>query len=266
MSTTIKETNWNAGLYDDKHAFVFKYGEDLVNVLNPLPGERVLDLGCGTGYLTQAIADRGAIVTGIDNSVDMILKAKATFPELEFKVQSATDFYYDEPFDAVFSNAVLHWVLDKEEAIDCIYANLKRSGRLVLEMGGKTNVQNIITTLEEVLIKHGYAENAQQNPWYFPSVSEYTALLEKRGFRVTYAAHYNRDTELNDNENGIKDWIRMFGSSFLNGIPDDTVDGLLDEVQDQLRSTNFRYNKWYADYKRLRIIAIKEGKQSLASI
>lgn len=256
MSTTT-DTKWNASLYDNKHDFVFKYGEDLVDTLAPKTGERVLDLGCGTGYLTNVIAATGAEVIGIDNSFDMIAKAKNEYPSVEFRVMSATEFHFDESFDAIFSNAVLHWILDKEKAIDCMYTNLKRSGRLVLEMGGKGNVEAIVNALKDSLQKRGLIDSASKQIWYFPSLSEYTTLLEKRGFRVTYAAHFNRETELKDNNNGIKDWIKMFGSTFLQGIDEKVVNEILDEVQDVLKPTHFRNGKWYADYKRLRVVAIK---------
>jgi len=248
---------WNASLYDDKHDFVFKYGEDLVEVLNPQPGERILDLGCGTGYLANLIAEKGAQVTGIDSSAEMITKAKEAYPALDFRVQSATEFYFDQSFDAIFSNAVLHWVLEKEKAIDCMYRNLKRNGRLVLEMGGRKNVEAIVTALQNSLTKHGFTEQAAIQQWYFPSLGEYTSLLEKRGFRVTYAAHYNRETELKDNANGIKDWIKMFGSIYLQNIEAPVVNMILEEVQDALRPVLFREGKWYGDYKRLRVVAIK---------
>ena len=257
MNKEAIDTNWNTDLYDEKHAFVFKYGKDLVDVLKPQPGERILDLGCGTGYLTNIIASSGAAVVGIDSSLEMISKAKLQYPELKFKVQSATEFHFDEHFDAIFSNAVLHWVLEKEKAIECMYRNLKRSGRIVLEMGGKHNVEKIINALQNSLINHGFAEQAAGELWYFPSISEYTSLLEKRGFRVTYAAHFNRETILSDTENGIKDWVKMFGSSFLKGIDEKLVDEILNDVQTALLPTHFRNGSWYADYKRLRIIAIK---------
>ena len=248
---------WDAELYDDKHSFVFKYGEDLIDLLLPKEGERILDLGCGTGYLTNAIATSGATVIGIDNSLEMITKAKIAYPQLEFKVLPGEEFHFDEHFDAIFSNAALHWMLEKEKVIDCMYRNLKRTGRIVLEMGGKNNVENIITALKESLIKHGFAENASIAVWYFPSEAEYTALLEKRGFKVTYAAHFSRETTLNDTRNGIKDWVKMFASRFLNGIESDVVDIILTEVQNALRPILFKDNNWHADYKRLRIIAIK---------
>ncbi|MBS1916786.1 MAG: methyltransferase domain-containing protein [Bacteroidetes bacterium] len=257
MSTTVEHTKWNASLYDNKHDFVFKYGEDLADTLAPKAGERILDLGCGTGHLTNTLAASGAIVVGIDNSPEMIAKAKQEYPSIDFRVLSATDFHFDESFDAVFSNAVLHWVLDKEAAIDCMYSNLKRNGRLVLEMGGKGNVESIINALKKTLQRRGFNDNAAKQVWYFPSLSKYTSLLEKRGFRVTYAAHFNRDTELKDTENGVKDWIKMFCSSYLKNVDETIVNDILKEVQDELKPTHFKNGKWYADYKRLRVVAIK---------
>ncbi|MGI8634027.1 MAG: class I SAM-dependent methyltransferase, partial [Segetibacter sp.] len=121
MTAAIKSNmKWNSTLYDKKHDFVFKYGEDLVDLLAPKVNEKILDLGCGTGYLTNIIAEAGAKVTGIDSSAEMIGKAKSEYPNLNFRVLSATDFYFEEPFDAIFSNAVLHWVIEKEKAVECM--------------------------------------------------------------------------------------------------------------------------------------------------
>jgi trans-aconitate 2-methyltransferase len=256
----ITENNtWNTSLYDKKHDFVFKYGEYLVQMLTPQEGERILDVGCGTGYLTNLIAASGALVTGMDNSIEMIAKARNEYPHLPFRLASVTDFNFNEPFDALFSNAVLHWVTDKEQAIKSMYNNLKPGGRLVLEMGGKGNVETIIQALKKALINHGHPQQATRELWYFPSLSEYTGLLEKQGFRVTYAAHYNRETELKDTQHGIKDWVHMFGGAFLEGIEPVAKEKILDEVQETLRFTQFRNQKWFADYKRLRVVAIKEN-------
>src|ERR1700761_6813793 len=193
MATTTN-TSWNARLYDDKHNFVFKFGEDVVQLLNPRQGERILDLGCGTGYLTHLIAQAGARVIGIDKSLSMIERAQAAYPDLDFREMPATDFHFDTPFDAVFSNAVLHWVLEKEAAIDQIYHCLRPGGRLVLEMGGKGNNEGILVTTRKVLTRHNYYHNAATQPWYFPSLAEYTTLLEKRGFRIHFATHFDRPT------------------------------------------------------------------------
>ncbi|HVZ98114.1 MAG TPA: methyltransferase domain-containing protein [Chitinophagaceae bacterium] len=255
--TAPANTKWNASLYDGKHSFVFKYGEDLVELLQPKEGERILDLGCGTGYLTNMIAARGTDVTGIDNSEEMIAKAKVQFPELQFYKRSATDFHFDRPFDAIFSNAVLHWVLEKEKAIDCIYENLDAGGRFIMEMGGKGNVQNILAALKKSLEQYGYHEQAGRTLWCFPSIGEYATLLEQCGFRVTYALHFNRETELADDQNGIIDWLKMFAGGYLTGINAQDVEMILKETQEKIRPLQFKNGKWYADYKRLRVIAVK---------
>jgi trans-aconitate methyltransferase len=256
--TTAYDTKWNARLYDDKHNFVFKYGEDVVQQLAPQRGERILDLGCGTGYLTNLIAQAGARVIGMDNSSSMIERAQAAYPDLDFRIMSATDFHFDTPFDAVFSNATLHWVLDKEAAIDNIYQALRPGGRLVLEMGGEGNVEDILVAIRKVLTRHNYYSNAATQIWYFPSLGEYATLLEKRGFRIHYASHFDRPTKLQDTDNGIRDWIKMFGNAFFKDIPDTGVNTILEEVQEAVRPTRYSNHTWYADYKRLRIEAIKQ--------
>jgi len=248
---------WHPTLYDDKHDFVAKYGEDVVQLLAPQQGERILDLGCGTGTLTHLIAQAGARVIGIDKSPAMIQRAQAAYPDLDFRVLSATEFYFETPFDAVFSNATLHWVLDKETAVEHIAQALRPGGRLILEMGGKGNVEEIVVATRKVLTRHGYYSNAASQLWYFPSLSEYSTLLEKKGFRVRFAAHFDRPTPLKDAENGIKDWIKMFGNAFFSNIPDTEIDAVLTEIQEMVRPTNYRNGNWYSNYKRLRIAATK---------
>lgn len=255
---TKTNNEWNAHLYDDKHSFVFKYGEDLLGMLNPQAGERILDLGCGTGHLTRQISLSGARVIGIDSSAAMIDKASAIFPDIDFRVMSGTNFDFDQPFDAVFSNAVLHWILDKEAVVDCITRNLRTGGRLVLEMGGKGNVEEIVVNTRKVLTRHGYYHNASQQLWYFPSLGEYTSLLEKKGYRINYASHFDRPTELKDTEHGIKDFLKMFGNAFFDNIPQQEIDPVLEEIQEAVRPTNYRNQKWYGNYKRLRIEAVKQ--------
>lgn len=247
---------WDSKLYDNQHDFVSKYGEEVIELLDPKNGEEILDLGCGTGDLAEMIAEKGAKVTGIDNSADMIETAKKKYPSIDFQVKSATDFSFDKQFDAVFSNAALHWVLEKEKAVKQIYNCLKTKGRFVAEMGGKGNVAHIINALKDALIKNGFPENSKIENWYFPSLSEYAALLERNGFRVVFASHFDRETLLKD-ENGIKNWLRMFASSYLKSVGEKKVDTILEEVEKQLKSTNFHDGKWYADYKRLRIVALK---------
>ncbi len=128
---------------------------------------------------------------------------------------------------------------------------------MVIEMGGKNNVACIINTLKKVLFNHGYEKEAAKQVFYFPSPGEYISLLELEGFEVEYMAYFKRDTELRDNENGIKDWIKMFGNSFIAEIDENEVNIILEEVQNELKQAIFKNGKWYADYKRLRIVARK---------
>lgn len=245
--------DWNADLYTEKHAFVFQYGTGLIDLLAPKPGESILDLGCGSGELTQQIADRGATVIGLDASESMIAKARQQFPALDFRLGDATNFELPQRFDAVFSNAVLHWVTDFEAAIGQIKKHLKSGGRFVAEFGGKDNVKQITDEVARQLQKRGYS--LPVFGWYFPSVGAYASVLEKHGFRVNLAQHYDRDTVLNDPKTGIIDWIEQFGGNFFPHVDPTEKASVLADTQTALKATLFREGRWFADYKRLRIVA-----------
>jgi len=250
--------NWDVNLYNSKHNFVYQYGEDLINILNPQKGEFILDLGCGSGQLTHQISLSKAEVIGIDNSENMINSAKENYPKLNFYVKEAYNFQFQKPFDAIFSNAVLHWVADSENAVLSMCKNLKKGGKLVVEFGGKGNVQTILNSLTKSLKRNGFVKNSILENWYFPSISEYTLLLEKNGFEVEFANLYDRPTALVDNKNGIKDWIEMFGSSFFVDIPNKDKNQILEEVQNDVKEKCFIDGKWYADYRRIRVVAKKK--------
>jgi trans-aconitate methyltransferase len=253
-NTIIKK--WDSELYSQKHSYVFKYGEDLLNLLQTKLGERILDLGCGTGHLTNLIAESGADVIGIDSSKEMIDLARQNYPGINFELMDATNFSFNEKFDAVFSNAVLHWILQKENVVDCVYDNLKNGGRFILEMGGKDNIKRVINALRKILSENGFKSNSEIEMWYFPSVGEYSSLLEKKGFRITYAAHFDRDTFLNENDT-IEDWLEMFAKNFFDGINLNEKKKLHKLISNELYKTNVKEGKWFIDYKRLRIAAIK---------
>lgn len=251
-------TRWNPELYNSKHAFVYQYGESLVDLLAPKAGERILDVGCGSGQLTAKIHEISGEVVGIDNSAAMIADAQAIYPEVKFKVADAANFSFSQPFDAIFSNAALHWVTNYEGAIRCMYENLKTKGRLVIEMGGKGNVQTITDSLRTSLQQRGFEKQAALTLWYFPSIGEYTSLLEKQGFAVKLAQHFDRPTELANEDTGIIDWLSMFAGAFFEGVPQDDQLVIKAEVQEKSKPYCFKGRKWYADYKRLRISAVKE--------
>lgn len=252
----MPEIKWNSELYDNNHSFVSAYGEDVVSWLQPKQGERILDLGCGTGQLAHTISLNGADVTGIDKSPDMIAKAQAAYPDLAFAVKDATDFQFDQPFNAIFSNATLHWVNEKEKAIACMYNNLAAGGRLVLEMGGKGNVQSIADAVKRAMEEEGLADKKAAAFWYFPSLGEYTSLLEKQGFRVASAIHFDRPTEL-VGEDGMLNWINMFGSFFFTHITAEQAAKVTQRAVEHLRVNYFHNGVWEADYVRLRIKAVK---------
>jgi len=249
---------WNAELYDNKHSFVSQYGEGVLALLNVKPGERILDLGCGTGDLANQIQEKGAEVVGIDASPDMIAKAKDKYPALDFSVANGTDFHFDEPFDAVFTNATLHWIHDADSVIKSVYNVLKPGGRFVGEFGGKGNNRLMLAATASVLKQHGYNDGEDINPWYYPSTAEYATKLEAHGFRVTFATHFDRPTLLQDGRDGMIKWFNMFGFSLFKKIPAAELPQILNEITDLLQPTNEVDGKWYADYKRLRFVAVKE--------
>lgn len=251
---------WNAELYDQKHNFVYKYGANFLETLEVKPGENILDLGCGSGFLTNEIREKGAMVLGVDSSAEMIDQAKRNYPETEFKVADATNLGFDASFTAVFSNAVLHWIKAKDQPkmIDAVFRTLKPGGRFVAEMGGKGNVGLMISTLRNILDQYGYKQQSEMDYLFFPSVGEYASMLEKAGFRVIYAAHFDRETLLQDQAEGVKKWITMFASDFFIGVKEAHRQIILNELAGQLQPVYEKNGEWYADYKRLRFIAVKE--------
>ncbi|PSL46793.1 trans-aconitate methyltransferase [Chitinophaga niastensis] len=245
---------WNADLYKEKHAFVFEYGNSLIDWLQPQAGEVILDLGCGTGELTAQLAEKGAQVTGIDASAAMIESARAHYPNITFEVGDATTFSLPVQFDGIFSNATLHWVREKEKAIARMYAQLKKGGRLVIEMGGKGNVQSILITLEKVMQQKGYTYVPF---WYFPSPAEYTTLLEKAGFKIDRVHFFDRPSKLVDPATGIIDWLEMFGHYLFTNVPEKDKNAILQQVQQELAPQIMKDGDLYADYVRLRVAATK---------
>ena len=160
-------TKWKPELYNEKHSFVYNYGEKLIELLDPKENERILDLGCGSGQLTFKINEIVKETIGIDKSAEMIADAKSKFPNIEFLVKDAENFKFDKKFDSIFSNATLHWVKNYKNSIKSIYENLKPNGKMVVEFGGKGNVQTIVKQLRESLKSRNYIIQSELNLWYF---------------------------------------------------------------------------------------------------
>lgn len=250
------KNDWNAQLYDSKLKFVSEFGKDVVSLLHPKAGEKILDLGCGTGDLSFEISKSGALVVGIDLSNSMIQEARAKYPSLQFKVENGEEFRTEEKFDAVFSNAALHWMKRASNVIESVWLALKPGGRFVAEFGAKGNVELVIKGLENALNEFGISA-VGRNPWFYPSIGEYASLLEKQGFRVTYALHFDRPTPLEDGGRGLDHWIDAFAGHFLHGLNDSERLHVIQMVKETTRSQLYRDGQWFADYKRLRIVAVK---------
>ena len=248
------QATWNANLYDDKHSFVWKMAAGVLELLAPKPGEKILDVGCGTGHLTAQIAEAGAGVLGVDRSTEMISQAKEKYPALRFEVMDATQIVAPEPFDAVFSNATLHWIKEPERVITGIAKALRPGGRFVAEFGGKGNTAAFLEAVRASWVKL-QLPGPPPSPWYYPSIVEYAFLLEQHAFEVTYAILFDRPTPLEDGERGLRNWLDMFGAAFTQNLSETQKSALRDEIETHARSKLFQSDKWVMDYRRLRIVA-----------
>lgn len=250
---------WDVKHYDAQIGYVSRMGQGLVEMLHPVLGERVIDLGCGTGDLAQAIAERGATVVGLDYSPEMIAAAQRKYPGIAFRVANAEAFGLEDgeqPYDAVFSNAALHWMKQPERVIVSVGQVLRPAGRFVAEFGGSGNVQAIVAALVEQLDMAGLDWRARY-PWYFPSVGEYTPLLEKHGFEVRYAELYDRPTPLGGGEEGLANWLQAFAGALLQGIAQEQQQAMIAQCTASLRPLLYHNGEWVADYRRIRIVAVK---------
>lgn len=248
---------WQTDLYDSKLDYVSELGKGVVELLNPKSGEKILDLGCGTGDLAHLISRSGAVVIGMDLSTQMIEAAKGKFPEINFYVGNAENFKLFEQVDAVFSNAALHWMKNPREVIKCVWNVLNKGGRFVAEFGGKGNVENVIKATGKVLDKDYGIDVSKLNPWYFPSIAEYSTLLEQQGFQVAYAIHFDRPTKMKDGENGLNLWLTGSVDDFFIGFSVEEKMKVIEKISTEARNQIFKDGSWYIDYKRIRIMAIK---------
>ncbi len=230
-----------------------------MELLAPQAGERVLDVGCGTGQLTAEIARAGAEVVGIDESRAMIEQARGNFPGLQFEVADVTRIAYREEFDAVFSNAVLHWVRAADAAAGAIARALNPGGRFVAEFGGHGNTKVLLDAVYRSMEALGIAEPEKYNPWFYPAIGEYAAVLERHGMEVTFAALFERPTALDGGERGLANWLGMFCARLTAPVPDDRREEFQRLVERHAAPQLWREGKWWVDYRRLRVVARKGG-------
>lgn len=246
--------SWDPARYIANARFVAELGAPVVELLAPVPGERILDLGCGDGFLTRKLADLGCQVVGVDASAAQVEAARKL--GLDARVADAQNLPFDSEFDAVFSNATLHWMRDPDAAVDGAWRALKPGGRFVGECGGEGCVALVRGGLERALARRGHRIE-DHNPWYFASAEEYAGRLRARGFRVESCEVFPRPTPL---PKDIRAWLETFAENFLRPIAPEARGGFLDEVQEDLRaSLQGPDGKWSADYTRLRFRAVKAG-------
>lgn len=245
-SAAVSTSKWDAADYARVGAFVAALGGAALDLLDPQPGERILDVGCGEGTLTRKIAERGATVLGIDNSPEMIAAARAS--GVDALLLAAEDIQFFAEFDAAFSNATLHWVLEKEQAARAVFRALKGGGRFAGEMGGEGNLRKLREALDEELVIRGYIPPVEASNWY-ASPEEFAAVYEAAGFREIDARLIERPTAI---EHGVAEWVTTFRRGWLDraGVPAAERAEIGAAVADRVGSD-------VADYVRLRFIMRK---------
>ncbi len=250
----VAAQDWSAERYARNARFVSELGAPLLELLAPAPGQRILDLGCGDGALSCRIMDAGATVVGVDTAPDMVAAARARGVDARLMDGQALDFAGE--FDAVFSNAALHWMGDAGAVIDGVCRALAPGGRFVAEFGGNGNVALVAGALVAALDRRGL-DGARFVPWYFPGVEEYRARLEAAGFTVDTITLIPRPTAL---PGPIGDWLETFAGSFLGAVDEAERPALRAEVAEALRPALCDADGcWSVDYLRLRLAAHIEG-------
>lgn len=243
---------WDPERYARNARFVSDLGMPVVQLLAPRPGERILDLGCGDGVLTEKLVSLGCEVVGVDASELQIAAARKR--GLDARVIPGEALPFREEFDAVFSNAALHWMLRRDEVIAGVWRALRRGGRFVGEMGAGENVRTIKAALSEAMRRRGIDAQALM-PWFFPTIEDYSARLRKAGFAISYISLFPRPTPL---PGDMGAWLETFAENFLRALPPAERPAFIEEVSEALRPKLCdAKGNWTADYVRLRFAAQK---------
>ncbi|MBF7016051.1 class I SAM-dependent methyltransferase [Staphylococcus durrellii] len=247
---------WNSELYDAKHSFVAKYGEGIATLLNVQNSENILDLGCGTGDLTHKIAQQGAIITGVDASPEMIMQAQKKYPEIHFEVADASTLSTLNQYDAIFSNAVLHWTFNHLKIFKNCYSALKDNGRFIAEFGAYHNIKMVSDAIEQAIVNLGYTYRADYFPWNFRQDKDIKADLIHAGFKDVTVESFDRPTAL-EGEDGLVNWLVMFSDNLLKDYTYEQKHNVYQECSRLLQDELYEAGQWIVDYRRVRIFAYK---------
>lgn len=247
---------WDADQYADHFQFVHHYGEDVLSLIEAPSGAFAVDLGCGSGALTDRLRQMGYRVLGIDASGSMLELARRAYPDLDFQLADALNFTLPAPADVIFSNAVFHWIDDSQQDILLrnLAGQLKKGGELVCEFGGAGCAETVHACLERSFTRLGLR---YPRVFYFPTIGQYAPRLEQCGLKVVYASLFDRFTP-QETENGLTDWIRMFVKEPFQDLPPEAEQDILAQAEKELRPLLYRDGRWYIDYVRIRLRAVKE--------
>lgn len=246
---------WDADKYNKACLPITNKGRELIYILEQKQCRKVLDIGCGTGVLTNEIAMFADEVVGIDSSDDMIKKATAAFSNIEFMVMDAKDIKWVQRFDGVFSNAVFHFIKNQDQLLSNINRVLLEGGILVCEFGAEGNISDILEAFERICLSKG---KSFTNRFYYPSEEEYTELLTQHGF-LSEVTVYDTKTSL-IGETGLRDWLSIVFNVELSCYDDNTKLAIFNELEDVLRKDHYS-DGWYIMNRRIRVIAKKEYKK-----
>jgi SAM-dependent methyltransferase len=249
-------STWDAATYDSKFAFVTTGGAPILARLAPRPGERILDLGCGTGELTAQIAAAGAEVVGLDSDPAMLKRARERFAGVTFVQAVAEEAAWPqalERFDALFSNAALHW-MKPAPVLAQARAALKRGGRFVGEFGGHGNVAAVLEAIRRARVQAGLP--VRRAPWFFPSLATWAGLLDEAGFEPRWLELVDRPTPVPTLDGGVLDWLRMFAGRLFDDLQPTCADEVMAAAVELARPVLCRDQRWVVDYRRLRFEAV----------
>ena len=258
----VEIVKWNVDKYEETCGRVTEHGNKLVDILRDFQFKKVLDIGCGTGVLANEINKFATEVIGIDQSVEMIEKAKTLYPKLNFMVMDACSLQWNDYFDLVFSNAVFHFIKSQNELLENIYKVLIENGLLVCEFGAFGNIDNLLKVIEKICMEKGKPYSLR---FYYPSEDEYKNLLNINNFSIKSIEVYDLDTQLKEGKNGLRNWVNQIFDIEMNWFNVSEREDVLNKIEETLKITQWDGTNWHLANKRLRVIAQKNKDCELES-